>query len=186
MQRSYDLYFVSSNKHKFEEAKKILNLFDVEIKFFKYNLEEIQSDSLEDIATFKAKYAFSKLQRALIIEDDGLFIEALGGFPGPYSSYVFNTIGNTGILKLVNRNRNANFVSIITFCNGNQLKHFVGSVSGNISKKSQGEGWGYDPIFIPENSKQTFAELENKNELSHRFQSLKKFSNWYTQLSNDR
>ena len=59
------------------------------------------------------------------------------------------------------------------------LKSFDSKVSGTISKKISGKGWGYDPIFIPSNYKKTFAQLKNKNEVSHRFKALKKFASWY-------
>jgi len=179
MQKLFDLFFVSSNNHKFQEAKNILEPLGIKLGFFKSNLEEIQSNSLKEIAFQKAKDAFSKCKRPIIIEDDGLFIESLEGFPGPYSSYVFKTIGNKGILNLLNKNRKAKFVSIISFCDDEILQSFEGKIDGVISKSEKGKGWGYDPIFIPKNSKKTFAELNNKNELSHRYKALKKFSNWY-------
>ena len=100
MQPSSELFFVSSNVHKFKEVKRILSNLDLEINFFKINLEEIQSDSLNEIAKRKAIDAFSKVQKPLIIEDDGLFIDSLNGFPGPYSSYVYETIGNKGLMRL--------------------------------------------------------------------------------------
>ena len=179
MHKSFDLFFVSSNKHKYQEAKKILDSFGIYLGFFKYELKEIQSNSLQDIALQKAKDAFCKCKKPVIIEDDGLFVDSLDGFPGPYSSYVFNTIGNKGILTLVKNNRKAKFVSIITYCDKNILQSFDAKLDGRISKLQKGKGWGYDPIFIPKNLKQTFAELSTKNELSHRFKALKKFSNWY-------
>ena len=179
MQQLFDLYFASSNRHKFQEAKKILNSFGVNLGFHKLNLEEIQSDSLIEIASKKAIQAFEKLKKPVIVEDDGLFIDSLGGFPGPYSSYVFKTIGNNGILHLLNRNRKAQFVSIISFCDAHNLKSFQAKITGSISKTQKGIGWGYDPLFIPNNSKKTFAELTNKNELSHRYKALQKFANWY-------
>ena len=187
MQQLFDIYFVSSNKHKFQEIKKILNSFGIQIGFFKSELEEIQSNSLTDIAVKKAQDAFSKCKKPLIIEDDGLFIDFLLGFPGPYSSYVFKTIGNDGILNLLKNNRQAKFVSIITFCDKNTLQSFDAKISGSISKSLKGKGWGYDPIFIPENYSQTFAQLSNKNQVSHRYKALKKFSKWYLrkQESND-
>ena len=178
---SSDLFFVSSNNHKFKEAEMILNSFDVKIKFLKYHLEEVQSNSLEVIASKKAKFAFSKFNKPIIIEDDGLFIESLRGFPGPYSSYVFDTIGNAGILNLVKKNRKAKFVSLITYCDDEITKSFTGTVSGFISKSKKGKGWGYDPIFSYSDTEKTFAELKNKNEFSHRYLALKKFSNWYLQ-----
>jgi len=181
MRQSFDLFFVSSNNHKYQEAKKILESFGIKLGFFKYDLEEIQSNSLMDIASKKAKEAFLKYKKPVIIEDDGLFIDSLDGFPGPYSSYAFKTIGNKGILNLLKNNRKAKFVSIISFCDKKILKSFDGKLEGTISKSQKGKGWGYDPIFIPKNTRKTFAEINNKNELSHRYKALKKFSNWYLQ-----
>jgi len=168
MHKSFDLYFVSSNNHKYSEAKKILDSFGINLGFLKSDLEEIQSNSLENIAMAKARDAFSKFKKPLIIEDDGLFIDSIKGFPGPYSSYIFKTIGNKGILNLLKNNRKATFLSIITFCDKNSLESFDGKLNGKISKTKKGKGWGFDPIFIPNNSKKTFAEINNKNELSHR------------------
>jgi len=179
MQKSFDLYFVSSNNHKYQEAKIILDSFGIKLGFIKSTLQEIQSNSLKEIALYKAKDAFSKSKKPLIIEDDGIFINSLNGFPGPYSSYIFKTIGNKGILNLLKQNRKAKFVSIITYCDKNILESFDAKIDGSISKSIKGKGWGYDPIFIPNNSQKTFAELNNKNELSHRYKALKKFSKWY-------
>ncbi len=179
MHKSFDLYFVSSNVHKYQEAKTILGSLGIDLGFLKSNLDEIQSNSLRNIAMAKARDAFSKFKKPIIIEDDGLFIDSIGGFPGPYSSYVFKTIGNKGILDLLKNSRKANFVSIITYCDKTTLQSFEGKLAGKISKTQKGKGWGYDPIFIPNNSVKTFAEMNNKNELSHRFKALKKFSRWY-------
>lgn len=179
MPQSFDLYFASSNKHKFQEAKKILNSFEIDLGFYKSELEEMQSDSIKTIASQKAHYAFTKLKKPVIVEDDGLFINSLGGFPGPYSSYVFKTIGNSGILNLVKNNRNAKFVSVISFMDKNNSKSFEAKIDGRISKTQKGKGWGYDPIFIPATKSKSFAELANKNKLSHRFKALEKFANWY-------
>ncbi|MDH3618451.1 MAG: non-canonical purine NTP pyrophosphatase, partial [Nitrosopumilus sp.] len=98
MPQSFDLFFASSNIHKFQEAKKILDDFGIKLGFFKCQLEEIQSNSIQDIAKHKAKQAFKKCKKPIIVEDAGLFINSLKGFPGPYSSYVFQTLGNEGIL----------------------------------------------------------------------------------------
>lgn len=187
MRQLFDIYFVSSNKHKYQEVKEILNSFGIEIGFFKSELEEMQSNSLKDIAIKKAKDAFSKCRKPLIIEDDGLLIDSLLGFPGPYSSYVFKTIGNDGILNLLKNNRKAKFVSIITFCDKDTMQSFDAKISGSISKSIKGKGWGYDPIFVPDNYSKTFAQLSDKNQISHRYKALQKFSRWYLrkQKSND-
>ncbi len=179
MHKSFDLFFVSSNINKYHEAKNILDCSGINLGFLKSDLEEIQSNSLHDIALNKARDAFSKFKKPIIIEDDGLFIDSLEGFPGPYSSYIFKTIGNKGILNLLKNNRKAKFISIITYCDKTILESFDGKLNGKISRIQKGKGWGYDPIFVPNNSKKTFAEMNVKNELSHRYKALRKFSKWY-------
>jgi len=94
MPKSYDVLFASSKTHKYEEAKKILAEFDIELDFFQTELVEIQDDSLSKIALQKAENAYEKCKNPFIVEDDVLFIDSLSGFPGPYSSYIFNAIGN--------------------------------------------------------------------------------------------
>ena len=180
MPQSYDILFASSNKNKYIEAKTILSKFGIKLGFFKCSLREIQAASIKEIASQKVIDAYNQCKKPVIVEDDGLFIESLNGFPGPYSSYVFKTIGNEGILKLLNTKRKAKFQSIIAYRdkkNGTIL--FVANVKGTISKNSHGNGWGYDPIFIPEGKNKTYAMLKEKNEISHRYNALKKFSNWY-------
>jgi len=180
MQQSYDVFFASSNVHKYEEAEKILSEFGIKLDFYQTNLVEIQDDSLSKIALQKALDAYDKCKKPVIVEDDGLFIDSLSGFPGPFSSYVFKTIGNNGILKLVEDNRGAKFRAVIAYCDSNKKpKLFEYSISGKISKNLQGKGWGYDPIFIPEKQNKTYAELAEKNKISHRYESLKKFANWF-------
>jgi len=142
MQKSFDLYFVSSNNHKYHEAKIILDSFGIKLGFIKSTLQEIQSNSLKEIALNKAKDAFSKCKKPLIIEDDGIFINSLNGFPGPYSSYIFKTIGNKGILNLLKQNRKAKFVSIITYCDKNILESFDAKIDGSISKSVKGKVGG--------------------------------------------
>ena len=182
MQPSSELFFASSNTHKFEEVKRILLNLGLELNFSKINLEEIQSNSLSEIAKRKAIDAFSKVQKPLIIEDDGLFIDSLNGFPGPYSSYVYDTIGNKGLIQLLNNNesRNAKFVAIIAYCNGIDDVHlFESHISGKISLSIEDGGWGYDPIFIPDGETKTYANVSDKDNFSHRAASLKKFSSWF-------
>lgn len=179
MQPSSEIYFASSNKNKFTEAKKILSNFNIDITFFKCNLTEIQSDVIENIALQKAIDAFALCKKPVIVEDDCICINSLNGFPGPYSSYVFKTIGNSGILNLVSKNRNAKFFSVIVYCDTAIKKIFSAELDGKISKKPYSKGWGYDPIFVPIGQTKTFGQLENKNEISHRFKALTKFARWY-------
>lgn len=187
------LFFVSTNIHKYYEMKFILQnrITDLNFNFYKQNLIEIQDDKIEKIAIEKAKSAYNIVQRPIIIEDDGLFIKSLNGFPGQYSSFVFRSIGNRGILRLLkgNKDRCAFFKSIIVYSNGNIAKAFSGQINGNISSTITDNGWGYDPIFIPwnkhdNNKNETFAKLSKtnkKNKLSHRRIALDKFVKWFKQ-----
>src|ERR687892_963845 len=178
--------FVSTNQNKFFEVQLILSTQNVSVEFAKISLVEIQSDSLEEIAREKAKTAFAEVGRQVIVEDDGLFIDSLAGFPGSYSSFVFRTIGNDGILKLLagSANRSAYFRSLIAFYNGITLSISEGRVDGRISERvTEGGGWGYDPIFVPDGTDLTFAELKkSKNEYSHRKRALERFAQWYLKL----
>lgn len=181
MPMSSELLFVSSNKHKFTEARQILSKYGIKLKFRRLKLVEIQSESVLKIARHKALAAYQVCRRPVIIEDDALFIDSLSGFPGPYSSYVYDTIGNSGIIRLVGKKRQARFCAVISYCNGGKKTwQFVGIVKGKISKKPRGSGWGYDPIFIPQNSQQTYGMMKQKNMVSHRYAALKKFAAWYT------
>ena len=187
MQQSSELFFVSSNTHKLTEAERILSNLGLELNLFKTTLEEIQSNSLSEIAKRKALDAYSKVQKPVIIEDDGLFIDSLDGSPGPYSSYAYDTIGNKGIIRLLenSESRNAKFVAIIAYCNGvDDVQLFESSIPGKISLSIEKGGWGYDPIFIPDGESKTYANVSDKDKFSHRSASLKKFSDWFmhTQL----
>ncbi len=185
------IFFVSNNIHKYSEIKSILHdrTTDLDVNFYKQNIIEIQDDQIEKIAIEKAKSAYNTVKRPIIIEDDGLFINSLNGFPGQYSSYVFKSIGNRGILRLLegSRDRSAFFKSIFVYNNGIIVKVFSGQINGKISSKITDGGWGYDPIFIPFNNhdnhhNKTFAELSKtnkKNELSHRSIALDKFVKWF-------
>ena len=177
---SSSIFFASSNKNKYEEAKKITSKFGLKLVFLKSHLQEIQADNLEDVARHKAMQAYSICSKPVIVEDDGLFIKSLNGFPGPYSSFVFDTIGNKGILRLVSRPRDASFRSIIAYCERDDDVHlFSADVKGTISKKEQGVKWGFDPIFIPSGKNESYSKLTEKNQISHRYLALKKFANWY-------
>lgn len=176
--------FASTNQNKYREVSSILAQRGIEVEFTKAELVEIQSDSLEEIAKEKAKSAYLQVTRPVIVEDDGLFINGLGGFPGQYSSYVFKTIGNAGIVKLLSgvRDRSASFVSLIAFSDGKATTIFEGKVNGAITDQPDAGGWGYDPIFVPDGARSTLAELANKNDYSHRRKALDLFADWYISL----
>ncbi|MHA1238198.1 MAG: XTP/dITP diphosphatase [Candidatus Odinarchaeia archaeon] len=178
------LFFATGNKNKVKEAQEILKQFGFEVEHLPIERVELQSDNLEEIASYSALEIANKVNKTVFVEDTGLFIEYLKGFPGPYSSYVYKTIGNEGILKLLRdvENRKAYFESVIAFCKPREKPVCVSArVYGRISKEIRGELWGYDPIFIPdEGNGKTYAEMGiyEKNKISHRRKVLEKFAVW--------
>ncbi len=179
-------FFVTRNIHKFFEARSILAEHKIATAMLRIETVEIQDDNLETIVKARAADGVEKCRLPIIVEDAGLFIEALKGFPGPYSSYVYRTIGTEGILKLMEGidRRVAQFRSAVVFKGPKEpTKCFHGRINGEISLKERGSsGFGFDPIFRPSSSHVTFAEMptEEKNKYSHRAQALHKFVEWYT------
>jgi XTP/dITP diphosphohydrolase len=177
------VYFVTGNPGKVREAKAMFEKLGIDLQQLAYEYPELQSDDLEEIAKYGAKNAAMYLKKPIIVEDAGMFISALKGFPGPYSSFIFKCIGNEGILKLMKgvKNRNAQFTSVVGYCEpGKEAITFSGSVKGKISDEPRGKmGFGYDPIFLYHNK--TFAQMstEEKNEVSHRCTALRKFAEWF-------
>ena len=145
-----------------------------ELKHIKTAYPEIQAESLEITIIPGLMWAASKFEGPLMIDDSGLFTDALNGFPGVYSSYVFKTVGCDGILSLMKgrKDRGARFEC----CIGLQVpgrEPFIakGIAKGSIASKKTGSGgFGYDPIFIHEGHKTTYAEMkiDEKNRISHR------------------
>ena len=100
---SKELFFVTGNAHKFEEVQNLLesNLENITVRQSNEPLMEIQADSLEEVAQFKAQSVIDRIDSPYFIEDAGFFVDELHGFPGVYSSYVMKAIGWQGILKIL-------------------------------------------------------------------------------------
>ena len=179
------VWFMTENPDKFREARSILDGQGIRIRQLKRAKVEIQDSSLEKIARHAIKTASVNDLGLLLVEDSGLFIDALRGFPGPFSSYVYKTIGLNGILGLMHgqRKRNAYFQTSIAVASAKvPPRVFTGIVRGSVSREIRGTaGFGYDPIFIPEGFRETFGQTkaEFKNKTSHRARAFLKFANWY-------
>lgn len=179
------LSFATNNIHKVAEAQYILKNYEIYLEPVNVEKIEIQSDSLDDIATYAAINAYKQIRRPVIVEDSGLFIEVLNGFPGPYSNYVYKTIGLQGILKLLQGevNRRAQFVCVVAIAlDEYNVYLFKGVSEGVISYEVRGnKGFGFDPIFIPtDGDGRTFAEMdmEEKCRCSHRGKAFNILGRW--------
>lgn len=174
------IYFITGNKGKLYEVKEKLKNLDVTVIQEDLGYPEVQGDSLKEVARYGVEHIKKRFLHPFIIEDAGLFVDALDGFPGVYSKYVFFTIGCKGILKLLEdkKRRTAVFRSVYAYSEPNKKPlFFIGECQGIIATKERGErGFGYDPIFIPDSETKTFAEMstEEKNTFSHRGKALDK------------
>jgi XTP/dITP diphosphohydrolase len=181
------VFIVTGNINKFSETRLILSEFGLSTSMLNIDIVEIQADAIKDVAKASVMDAVKKCHLPVIVEDAGLFINALRGFPGPYSSYVFQTIGLKGVLKLMEnaKGRKAYFESIVAFSAPNQksLTFFRGRIEGRIAESAKGhEGFGFDSIFCPKDGKgKTFAEMtiDEKNKFSHRAKAMRRFAGWY-------
>jgi XTP/dITP diphosphohydrolase len=174
---------VTSNTNK---AREVAEFFGgvLEVTHVPLEIPELRSDDVEVISRQKAHYAYDHLHTPLIVDDTSFSIDALNGFPGPYAAYVLNSIGNTGILKLMKdvENRNAHFTTAIAFADEQGIRHFSGTIHGRIITVPRGRGgFGYDPIF--ELDGRTLAELTlaEKSRISHRALALTAFRDWFIQ-----
>ncbi|WP_338099774.1 XTP/dITP diphosphatase [Methanolapillus africanus] len=176
------IVFVTGNAGKFNEIQGILSGFGIEVIQNKGDYPEIQADDLEPIAAASAKAAAEDLGIPVLVDDSGIFIKALNGFPGPYSRFVEDHLGNPRVLKLMDgeQNRDAYFKTVVAFCKpGEEPLTFAGIVEGKIAFEERGTGgFGFDPIF--DYNGKTFGELgtEFKNTISHRRRAIDSFLNY--------
>jgi XTP/dITP diphosphohydrolase len=152
----------------------------LEITHISMDIPEYRHDDVGEIAYRKAEYAFHTLRCPLLVDDTALSIKALNGFPGSYAAYVLSTIGNDGILKLLEGevNRDAYFETAIALASEKGIRIFRGRLDGVIVSPRGTSGFGYDPIFEVEG--RTLAELDcaGKNRISHRAKALSLLKDW--------
>lgn len=202
MQRK--IIFATNNPHKLKEIQHLLgNHFSLmslqEIGF----IGEIPEDkpTLEGNALQKAKYIFERYNLPCFADDTGLEIEALQGEPGVYSARYAGALeifgseakrSEANVVKVLDKlkniaNRKALFRTVIAYIEGNTEHFFEGIMEGSITYEKRGNsGFGYDPIFLPEASQLTFAEmpLSEKNKISHRARAFAKFVEFMTNSKN--
>ena len=175
-----EILIATHNLHKKDELQQILGPEFIVTSLTDYNLnDEIIEDgnTFQENALIKAKYCFEKTGKGSVGDDSGLVVEALDGRPGIYSArYAGNHNFKKNIEKVLEElkdepNRRAYFITVLCFKDKDGEHYFEGRVYGNITTEVFGEdGFGYDPIFIPDDHNMTFAQMlpEEKNKISHR------------------
>jgi XTP/dITP diphosphohydrolase len=185
------LYLATQNKHKVEELSALLqHHFTVRDLSTLVLTEEIPEtgDTLTENSLQKARYIAEKFHVSCLADDSGLEVEALEGAPGVYSArYAGEPKDDQANLQLLLHNlvglenRRARFVTVLTYFAKGAYHSFEGEIQGIITEVPRGtQGFGYDPVFQPENETRTFAEmtLAEKNQIAHRARALEKFKNF--------
>jgi XTP/dITP diphosphohydrolase len=188
------IVFATNNENKLKEIRNILgtsfsllSLRDLEIND---DIPENEPD-LEGNAMQKARYIHNLVNKNVFADDTGLEIDALNGLPGVHSARFAGEDKNSDsnidrVLRMMGstKNRKARFRTVIALIFDGREYYFEGIVKGKIIHEKRGkEGFGYDPVFVPEGGDLTFAEmpLDEKNKISHRAMAFEKLRNFLVQ-----
>ncbi len=182
------LYLATQNSHKVEELSALLgDLFQIRALSELNISEEIPEtgQTLAENSMQKARYVAERFGVTCLADDSGLEVRALNGAPGVFSARYAGEPKNdqANCVKLLSEmrdmnDRQARFVTVLTFHEDGQFVQFEGEIIGEITHKARGQhGFGYDPLFVPLNADKTFAEmsLSEKNKIAHRARALEKF-----------
>lgn len=176
-----EIIVVTSNPGKFLEISKELTKLRIRAVQKETPYPEIQADELRDVVDYGLDVLIPIIDKPFIIDDSGLFIDTLDGFPGVYSHYIYKTLGTHKVLELLcgHEDRKAHFETVIGYVDENRQKHFFGGACiGRIGKVPKGNfGFGYDPIFIPNGHERGFGQMSHveKNAISHRGNAIRSF-----------
>jgi non-canonical purine NTP pyrophosphatase (RdgB/HAM1 family) len=165
-----DWVFVTSNPNKVREAERILGS---SLQHAALELPELQAETVAAVALAKAQEAFLKLGRPVIVEDAGIELVALGGFPGPFIKYWEKLGGLRSICRTADGlgDRRVRAVCALGICSAAGADVVVGAIDGTVAEAQRGQnGFGWDAIFIPEGEDRTFGEMTaaEKDARSHR------------------
>ena len=175
--------FVTTNEHKRREVQQILG---VALEGADLDLPEIQAIDPAEVAAEKARAARKALgdtDLPVLVEDSGLMVDAWGGFPGALTKWVMQSVGNEGLLRMLDsgEDRSARAVCVVALAEADgRVRMFRGEVGGTVAESPRGEGgFGYDPVFVPEWSSMTYAEMgDGKNTDSHRARAFRAVKEW--------
>ncbi len=175
-----EIIFATGNESKIKEASHILGF---EVKGIKIDIPEIQDIEVDNIIEHKVKKAYEIVKKPIIIEDTGLYFEAMNGFPGALIKWVLKSVNNEGVIKILKNmeHSRAYAKTSIGYFDGKEIHIFSGTIKGEVCQEPRGKnGFGWDMIFQPEGYNKTFAEMsdEEKNKISMRkiaFEKLREF-----------
>ena len=173
-------YFATGSKDKLREVNEVLG-YDLEQ--IDLDLLEPQGINVEEVVGEKAKDAYEKCGKPVLVEDTGLRFEAWNGLPGALVKWFVGSVGNKGIVEMFGdeKNRKARAVTVVGFYDGKKCHTFKGEVLGRVPLEArEGKGFGWDPVFVTDEHNQTFGEMhpKQKSEVSMRALAVKKLSDF--------
>ena len=176
--------FVTSNDNKAREAAAILG---VKLKRADFDLPELQALDVGEVAAQKARAAreiTGPSAEPVLVEDAGLAVEAWDGFPGALTKWLLGSVGPEGVCRMLAEypDRRARAVCAVAVVTEDEERILYGEVAGTIAPAPRGEhGFGFDPIFIPEGSEYTYAQMgEDKHADSHRARAFRAARRWFS------
>ncbi|MHB1434689.1 MAG: non-canonical purine NTP pyrophosphatase [Thermoplasmata archaeon] len=180
--------FATRNPGKLREVREILAAFGVKVEPLPKRFVEPQADNLHDVVRAKLD-TVRAIPGTVLVEDSGLFLPGLGGFPGVYSAYISGLWGGPEQFRpllraLKGAPRTAIFRTVAGVSIDGRDHLFAGESRGTVTRRPRGSGgFGYDPIFVPVGERRTFAEMsaEEKNRYSHRGRALRKVGRFLLQ-----
>ena len=179
-----DLVVVTSSPDKLAEINEILG---TNHKVSKLDIPEIQSLDLDEVIENKAKSAYQKIKKPVLVEDISFEIKALKGLPGTFIKFFLTTLGTEGTVAFVKgEDTTTKVTAAVAIFDGKNLKVFKGTIYGTLSPKDRGEyGFGFDKVFIPNGYNQTLAEMPPslKIKISHRAKVLEKVKGYFSEKS---
>jgi len=165
----FDLVVVTSSPDKLAEINEILG---TNHKVSKVDIPEIQSLDLDEVIENKAKSAYQKIKKPVLVEDVSFEIKAFGGLPGTFIKFFLKTLGTEGTVAFVKgEDTTTKVTAAVAIYDGKNLKIFKGTIYGTLSPRDRGEyGFGFDKVFIPKGYNKTLAQMPPslKNKISHR------------------
>ena len=157
---------VTGNWAKLFNTQNKLKPYGIDVDNIKMDTIEIQADTAEEVAAYSAKYAADVLKKDVLKIDSGLYVNGLNGFPGPYTHYCEDTIGNKGLLKMMKgmQDRTAEFREALAYCQpGKEPVVFSSTTKGKIALRESGKhGYSWDFVFIPDGKEVTLGHFEDK------------------------
>jgi len=163
------MILVTRNEKKIEEFRQHFGK-EFSFKVVQSEYPELHSDDPCEISMVASKALAERFKEPIIVEDSGMFIKALKGFPGTCTRYSDERIGNKGLILLMHsmKNRSCEYRSAVGYCEpGKNPICFLGVEKGRVAHSVRGnKGWGQDPIFMPFGKNKTYGQIRKKGDVN--------------------